>query len=82
VVKVAHHGSRDQEPSLYAALRAPAALISVGEGNDYGHPRAETLALLDAAGSQALRTDQRGLVLLGLRDGELLVWSTRAPPVG
>jgi len=82
VVKVAHHGSRDQEPALYAALRAPAALISVGEGNDYGHPRAETLALLDAAGSQALRTDQRGLVLLGQRDGELLVWSTRAPPDG
>jgi competence protein ComEC len=80
VVKVSHHGSRDQEPGLYAAIRAPVGLISVGRDNDYGHPRPETLALLQAAGTRALRTDQRGLILLGERDGELLMWSTRAPP--
>jgi competence protein ComEC len=80
VVKVSHHGSRDQEPGLYAAIRAPVGLISVGKDNDYGHPRPETLALLQAAGTRALRTDQRGLILLGERDGELLMWSTRAPP--
>lgn len=77
VVKVAHHGSRDQEPALYAQIAAPAALISVGEGNDYGHPREETLAILEAAGSRALRTDQRGLLLLGEQDGRLVVWTER-----
>jgi competence protein ComEC len=77
VVKVAHHGSRDQEPALYAEVAAPVALISVGEDNDYGHPRKETLALLDAAGSRALRTDQRGLVLLGEQDGRLVIWTER-----
>lgn len=82
VVKVAHHGSRDQEPGLYAAIRAAVGLISVGKDNDYGHPRSETLALLQAAGTRALRTDRRGTILLGERDGELLMWSTRAPPGG
>ncbi|GAA3949345.1 ComEC/Rec2 family competence protein [Microbacterium soli] len=82
VVKVSHHGSRDQEPALYAAVRAAVALISVGEENDYGHPRPETLALLESDGTRALRTDRRGLILLGLDRDELLVWSTRAPPPG
>ncbi|PKI93330.1 hypothetical protein CW368_02240 [Actinomycetales bacterium SN12] len=77
VVKVAHHGSRDQEPALYAQIAAPAALVSVGEDNDYGHPRKETLAILEAAGSRTLRTDQRGLVLLGEKEGRLVVWTER-----
>src|SRR5690606_8884995 len=77
VVKVAHHGSADQEPALYASARAPVALIGVGTDNDYGHPRAETLAFLDALGSRALRTDQRGLILLATRQDELLVWTSK-----
>lgn len=77
VVKVAHHGSRDQEPALYAEVAAPVAVISVGEDNDYGHPRKETLTLLKAAGSRTLRTDQRGLVLLGQRDGRLVIRTER-----
>lgn len=81
VVKVSHHGSRDQEPALYAAVRAPVALIGVGEDNDYGHPRAETLTMLEAAGSRVLRTDDRGLILLGAHDGRISVWSTRDPPM-
>ncbi|MDQ0612597.1 competence protein ComEC [Microbacterium sp. W4I4] len=82
VVKVAHHGSGDQEPELYAEVRAPVALIGVGADNDYGHPRAETLAFLDAVGSRALRTDLRGLILVGARKDELLVWSAKSPPDG
>lgn len=82
VVKVAHHGSGDQEPSLYAAARAPVALIGVGADNDYGHPRAETLAFLAAEGSRTLRTDERGLILLGMRENELLVWTAHAQTEG
>jgi len=77
VVKVAHHGSADQEPALYTQIAAPAAVVSVGADNDYGHPRAETLAILEAAGSRTLRTDQRGLVLLGEDDDRLVVWTER-----
>lgn len=76
VVKVAHHGSKDQDPGLYAQLQARVALISVGEGNDYGHPRDETLAFLTALNARILRTDQSGRILLGVRDGGVAVWTT------
>ncbi|MFJ4225387.1 ComEC/Rec2 family competence protein [Microbacterium sp. NPDC089695] len=80
VVKVSHHGSADQDPALYAEARATIGLIGVGAENDYGHPRAETLAMLDAAGTRAFRTDQQGRVLVALRDGELDVWTEKQPP--
>lgn len=75
VVKVAHHGSADQEPALYDALRPSIAIFSVGLDNDYGHPREETLDLLSAAGARDVRTDQQGRILIGLSDGELQVWT-------
>lgn len=80
VVKVAHHGSADQDPDLYQALATRAALFSVGADNDYGHPRTETLELLAASGARVLRTDERGRILLGLRDGELRVWTEKVGP--
>lgn len=75
VVKVAHHGSADQEPALYEALHPAVGLFSVGADNDYGHPRAETLDLITAAGGHAFRTDQQGRILIGLAEGELQVWT-------
>ena len=55
VLKVAHHGSSD--PGLadeLRVLRPRVAVISVGAHNDYGHPRADTLAALHArAGPRA-----------------------------
>ncbi|MGS0560140.1 ComEC/Rec2 family competence protein [Microbacterium aurugineum] len=78
VVKVAHHGSADQDPGLYEALRARVALFSVGADNDYGHPRIETLDLLTATGAQDLRTDKQGKILLGVHGDELQVWTERA----
>lgn len=77
VLKVAHHGSRLQDPSLLAEVRAPVALISVGAGNTYGHPAPGTLDLLQANGSQVFRTDQRGdIAVARAGDGTVLV-STR-----
>lgn len=75
VVKVSHHGSADQDPGVYDAVRARVALFSVGADNDYGHPRTETLDLLGATGARVLRTDQQGRILLGMRDGALQVWT-------
>jgi len=80
VVKVAHHGSADQDPGLYEAIQGDAALFSVGADNDYGHPRSETLGLLEATGAHVLRTDERGRILLGLRDRELQVWTETTSP--
>jgi competence protein ComEC len=74
VLKVAHHGSRVQDPALLKEVRAPVALISVGADNTYGHPAGETLELLKAAGSQVFRTDDRGdIAVARTSDGTLLV---------
>ena len=78
VVKVAHHGSADQDPALYSQLQPAVAIFSAGAGNDYGHPRSETLALLEGAGAQLLRTDEHGRILLGTTGGDLAVWTERA----
>ena len=80
VVKVAHHGSADQDPAIYEALRPKIALISVGADNDYGHPRDETLDLLTGLGARVLRTDQCGRILVGVQDGALAVWTDSVPP--
>jgi competence protein ComEC len=64
IVKTAHHGSADQEAGLYAAAEPSIALVTVGAGNDYGHPRDEALAILDEVGARILRTDQDGAIAL------------------
>jgi competence protein ComEC len=74
VLKVAHHGSRVQDPALLAEIRAPVAVISVGAGNTFGHPAGETLDLLQTNGSQVFRTDQRGdIAFARTGDGTVLV---------
>jgi competence protein ComEC len=64
VLKVPHHGSRYQDPAFFAAVRPRAALVSVGEGNTYGHPAPATLALAASAGARVFRTDRDGTVLV------------------
>ncbi|WP_449277462.1 ComEC/Rec2 family competence protein [Leucobacter sp. GX24907] len=78
VVKVAHHGSRDQAPELYRAIGADLGLISVGPDNGYGHPTGDTLRMLDATGTRSVRTDEHGAIAVSLRAGELSVWVERA----
>ena len=85
VLKVPHHGSRYQDPALLTGLGARLALVSVGEDNDYGHPAAETLALLQHAGMVVRRTDHDGDIAVVVGPGaETSVWSAagdRRPPV-
>jgi competence protein ComEC len=73
VLKVPHHGSRYQEPELFAAVGADVALVSVGADNDYGHPADETLALLRQVGTRAYRTDTDGDIALVWEGGRLSV---------
>ncbi len=66
ILKVSHHGSADALlPSLLEDLRPRIAVISVGEGNTYGHPTPETLAALASApGLAVYRTDRDGAVTI------------------
>jgi competence protein ComEC len=64
VLKVPHHGSRQQDDRFIAATSPALALISAGAGNDYGHPAPETLELLQASGARVVRTDRAGTVLV------------------
>jgi competence protein ComEC len=81
VVKVAHHGSADQSPAFYAAIRASVGLISCGIRNDYHHPTARLLRVLRADGVQPVRTDQSGLVLVApAPGGGVRIWTERPIP--
>ncbi|WP_329037187.1 ComEC/Rec2 family competence protein [Streptomyces sp. NBC_00178] len=62
VLKVAHHGSAHQDPTLLRSARPRLALISCGADNPYGHPAARTLDALEAAGAEILRTDRDGAI--------------------
>jgi beta-lactamase superfamily II metal-dependent hydrolase len=65
VLKLAHHGSRNgTDPDWLDLVRPRVAVASLGEGNDYGHPHAETLELLAEKGVPLLRTDERGTITI------------------
>jgi competence protein ComEC len=78
VLKVPHQGSEDPglEPVL-ARLGARVALISVGAGNSYGHPRPQTLAALGEAGAAVWRTDLDGDLTVTGGDGAVAVATDR-----
>jgi competence protein ComEC len=77
VVKVAHHGSADQSQRFYEQLHPEIALFSVGNENDYGHPRTETLEIASRLGALSPRTDEDGLILVGQTSEGLSVWTER-----
>lgn len=61
VLKVAHHGSPNGNvPAALAVWSPPLALISVGEGNRFGHPSRTALASLAEIGARVRRTDLEG----------------------
>jgi beta-lactamase superfamily II metal-dependent hydrolase len=65
ILKLAHHGSRNGTDARWLdAVRPELAVASMGRGNEFGHPHAETLSLLRHAGIPLLRTDQLGTIAL------------------
>lgn len=66
---VGHHGSKySTSEQLLAQTRPELAVISVGGGNQYGHPTQETLSRLENAGAEIYRTDQNGTVTIHAAD--------------
>ncbi|MGL5857642.1 MAG: ComEC/Rec2 family competence protein [Angustibacter sp.] len=78
VLKVAHHGSGRQDASLLAIARPRLAVISVGAGNDYGHPASSVIRSLTASGAAIARTDQHGDVAIGVDSGRLVLVTARS----
>ncbi|MBE7063090.1 MAG: MBL fold metallo-hydrolase [Clostridia bacterium] len=65
VLKVGHHGSSTSTSYPFLREVMPEyAVISVGKGNDYGHPHKETLARLRDADAAVYRTDEMGDIVM------------------
>ena len=65
VLKVGHHGAGSASSSGFIKAVSPeVAVISVGEGNSYGHPHADTLAILNEVGGKIYRTDEQGTIVV------------------
>jgi len=76
VLKVPHHGSGTSSTEQFLAAVAPrAAVISVGEGNAYGHPHDDVLSRFHALGVHVLTTQDCGTVEF-ITDGQTLWVST------
>ncbi len=73
VLKVPHHGSRFQDAEFLSAVGARVAVISVGEGNPYGHPAPELVESLSDAEMIVARTDTDGSVAVVVDGDDLRV---------
>src|SRR5690606_23954724 len=80
VLVLPHHGSRTSSTESFLSAVSPAlAVVSVGEGNAFGHPHPEVLERVGRiVPDPLLRTDQNGTVTFST-DGERL-WVRAARP--
>ena len=71
LLKSGHHGSDTSSSQEFLDAVTPAyAVISVGEGNTYDHPKQVTLAKYDAMNIQYWRTDKEGSIVFTSTGGE------------
>ena len=63
VLKVGHHGSKTSSSEEFLrAVNPKCAVICVGYGNNFGHPRKEVLERLESLPTKIFRTDRDGLI--------------------
>lgn len=76
VLKVPHHGSDTSLGYQYLNEILPEyAVISVGEGNSYGHPSEDSLSKLRDADVKVYRTDMQGHII-ARSDGKNVTFTT------
>lgn len=77
VLKVGHHGSNTSTSYRFLREVLPEyAVISVGEGNSYGHPHEEVLSRLRDADVTLYRTDMQGHII-AISNGERVAFTTQ-----
>jgi competence protein ComEC len=77
-LKVPHHGSKTSSTDAFVGAVGPrVAVVSVGEGNQFGHPVDSVVERYARAGVRFLRTDRDGAVT-SVTDGHDLVVHTFA----
>lgn len=76
VLKAGHHGSDTSTSYRFLREVSPKyTVISVGEGNSYGHPSDEVLSRLRDAGTEVYRTDMQGHIIAA-SDGRTVTFRT------
>jgi competence protein ComEC len=78
IYKVSHHGSKYQDETLMKILKPQIAIISVGEGNSYGHPALSTIAALRQGGARVVRTDRDGAIALTAREHKISIRTSKS----
>lgn len=75
VYKASHHGASTANTEAFLTAVNPSyVVISCGEGNSYGHPRAEVLNRLRDMGVDVFRTDEQGTIV-AVSDGTSITWN-------
>ncbi len=79
VLKVPHHGSSDAVSNAFLRATRPSfAVISVGAGNQFGHPSPKAVQAYRTLGTRVYRTDTMGSIrILASRDGSVRVEADR-----
>lgn len=73
VLKVGHHGSKTStSENFLGGVNPGLAVISVGQGNKYGHPHKEVTERLARFEVPVLRTDEQGAIIVK-SDGEKII---------
>lgn len=76
VLKVGHHGSSSSTSQAFLNKVNPQyAVISVGVGNDYGHPNQDVLSRLNAKAIKTFRTDLQGTII-ATSNGQTITFNT------
>lgn len=75
VLKAAHHGSDTANTMPFLEEVSPkSVVVSCGEGNSYGHPRAGAMNNFRSIGAEVYRTDEQGTIV-AVSDGKEITWN-------
>lgn len=75
VLKAAHHGSDTANTIPFLEeVKPTSVVISCGEGNSYGHPRAGAMNNFRSIGAKVYRTDEQGTIV-AVSDGTEITWN-------